>query len=148
MIATVKIAALALPIVVALSTLSTLSSAACVGSPTTATTSAPFSQTDVTIGTGAAAVSGNTLAVTYTGWLFDSSQPSSQGAQFDTSNNYSFVLGNGTVIPGWDQGLLGMKVGGRRRLVIPPSLAYGDTRRNILPPNATLLFDITLISVQ
>src|SRR5438552_13987191 len=120
MIATVKIAALAaLPLVVA------LSSAACVGSPTAATTSAPFSQTDVTVGTGTAAASGNTLAVTYTGWLFDSSQPSSQGAQFDTSSNFSFVLGKGTVIAGWDQGLLGMKVGGRRRLVIPPSLAYG-----------------------
>ncbi len=145
MIVTVKLADIAaLPIVVALSTLSS----ACIGSPTAATTSAPFSQTDITIGTGLAAANGNTLAVTYTGWLFDSSQPSSQGAQFDTSNNYSFVLGNGTVIAGWDQGLLGMKVGGRRRLVIPPSLAYGDTRRNLIPPNATLLFDITLVSVQ
>src|SRR5437764_10526952 len=149
MIATVKIAALAaLPVVVALATLSSLSSAACVGSPTAATTSAPFSQTDITVGTGTAAASGNTLTVTYTGYWFDSSQPSSQGAQFDTSSNYSFALGKGIVIAGWDQGLVGMKVGGRRRLVIPPSLAYGDTRHGPIPPNATLLFDITLVSVQ
>ena len=149
MIATVKLAAIAArTIVIALWTLSSLSSAACVGSPTAATTSAPFSQTDVTIGTGTAAAAGNTLVVTYTGWLFDSSQPSSQGAQFDTSSNFSFVLGKGQVIDGWDQGLVGMKVGGRRRLVIPPSLAYGDTRHGPIPPNATLLFDITLVSVQ
>src|SRR5258708_16938209 len=149
MIATVKSAALAaLPVVVALATLSSLSSVACIGSPTAATTSAPFSETDVTVGTGTAAASGNTLVVTYSGYLFDSSQPSSQGAQFDTSGSFQFVLGKAQVIDGWDQGLVGMKVGGRRRLVIPPSLAYGDTRHGPIPPNATLLFDITLVSVQ
>jgi FKBP-type peptidyl-prolyl cis-trans isomerase FkpA len=146
MIATVKVAALAALSVVVV--LATLSSTACVGSPTATTTSAPFSQTDVTVGTGTAAASGNTLVVTYTGYLFDSSQPSGQGAQFDTSSDYSFALGKGVVIAGWDQGLIGMKVGGRRRLVVPPSLAYGDTRHGPIPPNATLLFDITLISVQ
>src|SRR5579872_3425948 len=102
MIATVKIAIAALSIVTA------LSAAACVASPTSATTSAPFSQTDVAIGTGAGpTAAGNNLTVSYTGWLFDSSQPNSQGAQFDASAAFTFALGTGNVIAGWDQGLVG-----------------------------------------
>ena len=119
-------------------------------SPTapTVTTSAPFSQSDIVVGTGAVAASGNTLTVGYTGWLFDSAQPNAEGAQFGSSTAFSFLLGQGQVIAGWDQGLVGMRVGGKRRLVIPPSLAYGDTRQTVIPPNATLLFEVTLIAVQ
>ena len=119
-------------------------------SPTapTVTTAAPFSQSDIVVGGGAVAANGNTLTVGYTGWLFDSAQPNAQGAQFDSSAAFSFALGQGQVIAGWDQGLVGMRVGGKRRLVIPPSLAYGDTRHTVIPPNATLLFEVTLIAVQ
>ena len=127
-----------------------LSTAACSASlPTSASIGAPFSQTDLIAGTGTAAASGSTLGVNYIGWLFDPSQPSSQGAQFDASTStFTFTLGSGQVIQGWEQGLVGLKVGGKRRLIIPPSLAYGDSRHGPIPPNATLIFDITLLSVQ
>ena len=114
------------------------------------TTSAPYSQTDLAVGTGAAAVTGSTVTVAYTGWLHDSSKPDAKGAQFDSGTLAPFVLGTGRVIRGWDQGLVGMRIGGRRRLVIPPDLAYGnnspDTSR--IPQNATLVFDVTLNNVQ
>ena len=113
------------------------------------TTSAPYSQTDLVVGTGATAAAGNNVTVAYTGWLHDSSKVDAKGAQFD-SGSITFVLGTGRVIRGWDQGLVGMRVGGRRRLVIPPDLAYGnnspDTSR--IPQNATLVFDVTLNNVQ
>ena len=127
-----------------------LSTAACSASlPTGASIGAPFSQTDLITGTGAAAASGSTLGVSYTGWLFDPAQPSSEGAQFDASTStFTFTLGSGQVIQGWEQGLVGMKVGGKRRLIVPPSLAYGDSRHGPIPPNATLIFDVTLISVS
>jgi FKBP-type peptidyl-prolyl cis-trans isomerase FkpA len=114
---------------------------------TTKTTSAPYSQTDLVVGTGTVAATGNTLTVAYTGWLHDSSKPDAKGAQFDSSNNFSFRLG-GNVIAGWNQGVVGMRVGGQRRLVIPPELAYGSSGNGPIPPNATLVFDITLNSVQ
>jgi FKBP-type peptidyl-prolyl cis-trans isomerase FkpA len=114
------------------------------------TTSAPYSQTDLVVGTGAAAVTGSTVTVAYTGWLHDSSKPDAKGTQFDSGTLAPFVLGTGRVIRGWDQGLVGMRIGGRRRLVIPPDLAYGnnspDTSR--IPQNATLVFDVTLNNVQ
>src|SRR5215831_14606290 len=116
----------------------------CSPSAPTVTTNAPFSQSDIVVGGGAVAATGNTLTVAYTGWLFDSAQPNAEGAQFDSSTAFSFPLGQGQVIAGWDQGLVGMRVGGKRRLVIPPSLAYGDTRHGVIPPNATLLFEVTL----
>jgi FKBP-type peptidyl-prolyl cis-trans isomerase FkpA len=113
------------------------------------TTSAPYSQTDLVIGTGAAAAAGNNVTVAYSGWLHNSGRPDAKGTQFD-SGTITFVLGTGRVIRGWDQGLLGMRVGGQRRLVIPPELAYGnnspDTSR--IPQNATLVFDVTLNAVQ
>jgi FKBP-type peptidyl-prolyl cis-trans isomerase FkpA len=124
-------------------------SAGCGGSPTTPT--APFSQSDVRVGTGASAASGNTLSVNYTGWVYDASQPEQKGAKFESSigsTPLSFVLGAGQVIPGWDQGIPGMRVGGLRRLVIPPSLAYGGTRNGPIPPNATLVFEVELLSVE
>jgi FKBP-type peptidyl-prolyl cis-trans isomerase FkpA len=114
-----------------------------------ATTTAPYSQTDLAVGTGAIAAAGNNVTVAYTGWLHDSSKTAAKGTQFD-SGSITFVLGTGRVISGWDQGIVGMRVGGQRRLVIPPALAYGnnspDTSR--IPQNATLVFDVTLNSVQ
>lgn len=126
--------------------------AACGGSdnntPTApSTTTAPYSQTDLVVGTGAVASSGNTVTVAYTGWLHDSSRPDAKGAQFDSNTNVSFRLGAGQVIRGWDLGVPGMRVGGQRRLVIPPDLAYGSTGSGPIPPNATLVFDITLNGV-
>src|SRR5262249_45103949 len=119
-------------------------------SPTApATSSSPFTQTDLVVGTGSAASTGNRVTVSYTGWLYDTSKPSGKGNQFD-SNTFAFTLGAGQVIRGWDQGVVGMRVGGSRRLIIPPDLAYGSTTPDSskIPPNATLLFDINLLSVQ
>ena len=125
-----------------------LAAAACGGSSTSPTSGAPYSQTDLVVGTGAQASAGNRVTVAYTGWLYDSSKTDGKGTQFD-SNNYTFTLGTGQVIKGWDQGVVGMRVGGQRRLVIPPDLAYGSAGSSgVIPPNATLVFDITLISVQ
>jgi FKBP-type peptidyl-prolyl cis-trans isomerase FkpA len=113
------------------------------------TTTAPYSQTDLVLGTGATAASGNTVTVAYTGWLHDSSKVNAKGTQFDSGTLAPFVLGTGRVIRGMDQGLVGMRVGGQRRLVIPPELAYGNQSPTpIIPPNATLVFDVTLNAVQ
>jgi FKBP-type peptidyl-prolyl cis-trans isomerase len=96
------------------------------------------------VGTGATAVAGDVLTVHYTGWLAD-------GTKFDSSYDrgqpYPFRLGAGEVIRGWDEGLPGTKVGGKRRLIIPPSLAYGSAGRGPIPPNATLRFEVDLISI-
>jgi FKBP-type peptidyl-prolyl cis-trans isomerase len=120
----------------------------CKSSSTAPTSSAPFSQTDLVVGTGATANSGNRITVGYSGWLYDSTQPEGKGTLFETNPSYSFVLGTGGVIKGWDQGVVGMKVGGRRRLVIPPELAYGSAGAPPkIPANATIVFDITLLSV-
>ena len=114
------------------------------------TTSAPYSQTDLVIGTGAIAATGNNVTVAYTGWLHDSTKADAKGTQFDSGTLAPFVLGTGRVIRGWDQGLVGMRVGGQRRLVIPPELAYGNNSPDTtkIPQNATLVFDVTLNTVQ
>ena len=129
----------------------TLMAAACGGSDsspsTTTPPSAPFSSTDLREGTGAAASQGRTVTVSYTGWLYDPARPESKGTQFDTSANFSFQLGVGRVIAGWDQGVVGMKVGGQRRLVIPPNLGYGSQMVGSIPPNSTLVFDVMLLNV-
>lgn len=125
--------------------------AGCAGSPTASTGYASFSQTDLVTGTGVVATSGQTLSVNYIGWIYDASQPLGHGGQFDTSfgkTPFSFVLGAGSVIKGWDQGVPGMRVGGTRQLIVPPSLAYGGTRSGTIPPNATLIFEITLLDAQ
>jgi len=99
--------------------------------------------TDTVIGTGAEAKPGDTLTVNYTGKL-------QNGTVFDTSVGrapFSFVLGAGQVIPGWDLGLQGMKVGGKRTLVIPPDMAYGSQGVGPIPPNSTLQFEVELLSV-
>jgi len=113
------------------------------------TTSAPYSQTDLVVGTGAMATSGSLVTVAYTGWLHDSSRPDAKGSMFDSSASFQFRLGTGAVIRGWDQGVAGMRVSGQRRLVIPPELAYGNVSPGArIPPNATLVFDVTLQGVQ
>jgi FKBP-type peptidyl-prolyl cis-trans isomerase len=125
-----------------------LSVAACSSStPSTPTTSsAPYSQTDLVVGTGTAAVSTSRVTVSYTGWLYDSTKADGKGTQFDSSPSASFLLSS--VIAGWQRGVPGMKVGGQRRLVIPPDLAYGSSGSGPIPPNATLVFDIGLLAVQ
>jgi FKBP-type peptidyl-prolyl cis-trans isomerase len=122
--------------------------AGCSSSLTAPSNAAPYSQTDLVVGTGITAEAADSLTVNYTGWLYDTTQPNDKGAVFDSSQNSSFVftLGAGAVIAGWDQGIVGMNVGGVRRLVIPPSLAYGAARSGIIPPNATLLFEIQLVA--
>lgn len=119
----------------------------------TVTPNVAFTITDLRVGTGAAAQNGQTLTVHYTGWLFDASGPDNKGRMFDTSSGgapFSFVLGTGQVIAGWDQGMLGMLVGGSRRLIIPPALGYGAAGAGggVIPPDATLVFDVDLISVS
>ena len=124
---------------------------ACNDSPTTPENNAPFSQTDVRLGTGADAVAGKVLTVQYTGWYYDAAKPDLKGVQFDSSvggDPFVFTLGAGQVISGWDQGLVNMKVGGLRRLIIPPSLAYGSRRFGPIPPDATLVFDLELLQVE
>lgn len=124
--------------------------AGCNNSPS-APTEVAFSQADVSVGTGTDAAAGKTLTVNYTGWLYDQRRPDLKGLQFETSvgaTPFTFTLGIGQVIPGWDQGLPGMKVGGVRRLVIPPSLAYGSVRRGPIPPYSTLVFEIELLDVK
>jgi FKBP-type peptidyl-prolyl cis-trans isomerase len=95
---------------------------------------------DLTVGFGAVAATGDTVTVAYVGTL-------TSGTQFDASSNFTFRLGAGSVIKGWDQGVVGMRVGGKRRLTIPPSLAYGSQGSGPIPGNATIKFDITLISI-
>lgn len=122
----------------------------CSTSPAAPTNYASYSQTDLVVGTGATAVAGGTVTVNYTGWLYDASATDHKGPQFDSSigrSPFAFTLGAGQVIRGWEQGLVGMKEGGVRRLVIPPSLAYGADRSGSIPPYATLVFDVQLISV-
>jgi FKBP-type peptidyl-prolyl cis-trans isomerase FkpA len=101
---------------------------------------------DITVGTGAVAQSGQHVKVDYTGWL-------TNGKKFDSSvgtgRPFDFVLGGGQVIKGWDQGIPGMKVGGKRQLRIPPDLAYGQGGySSVIPPNSTLIFDVQLVDVK
>jgi peptidylprolyl isomerase len=106
--------------------------------------------TDDKIGDGATAQFGAEVTVHYTGWLDDSG---AKGKKFDSSVDrgapFTFTLGAQQVIAGWDEGVKGMKVGGRRTLIIPPGLAYGDSGAGgVIPPNATLIFDVELLRAQ
>ena len=125
--------------------------AGCNGSPTAPSGAAVYSQTDLRVGTGADAITGSSITVNYIGWFYDASQANQKGVQFDTSGGgagLTFTLGAGAVIAGWERGVVGMKEGGLRRLVIPPSLAYGSYRYRSIPPNATLVFEIELLTVK
>ncbi|MGE0361824.1 MAG: FKBP-type peptidyl-prolyl cis-trans isomerase [Vicinamibacterales bacterium] len=112
----------------------------------------PFSTTDLRVGTGVDAQTGRTVTVNYTGWLYSSTAADNKGAQFDTSlgrGPFEFTIGASQVIRGWDRGVPGMRVGGRRKLVLPPEDAYGSAGSgNTIPPNATLVFEIDLLTVQ
>ena len=120
--------------------------------PSTGTVAMPFTKTDLTPGNGAEIKSGQNALVHYTGWLYDAAAPENKGKQFDSSvggEPFDFPLGGGRVIAGWDQGVVGMKVGGKRRLVIPPELAYGNSGAGgVIPPGATLVFDVELVEIQ
>ena len=106
---------------------------------------------DVKRGSGAVAKAGQSVTVHYTGWLYVNG---ARGKKFDSSVDrgqpFTFALGAGNVIPGWDQGVAGMRVGGKRTLIIPPELGYGanGTPDGTIPPGATLIFDVQLLSVQ
>jgi len=124
---------------------------ACTDNPTSPTVAVPFSQTDLVVGTGTTAAVGGLLTVDYTGWLFDPTKPEQKGLVFDTSlgkSPFSFTLGAAQVIKGWEVGTIGMQVGGLRRLVVPPSMGYGDQRAGAIPPNTTLVFEIKLLSIS
>jgi FKBP-type peptidyl-prolyl cis-trans isomerase FkpA len=125
-----------------------LAFAAGCGSSTAPSPSVAFSQTDLRVGTGADAVAGKSVTVSYNGWLYDSSQADNKGTLFQSSSGFTFTLGTGGVIAGWDRGIPGMKVGGLRRLTIPPDLAYGANGSGSIPPNAALVFEVGLLNVQ
>jgi FKBP-type peptidyl-prolyl cis-trans isomerase FkpA len=125
--------------------------AGCGDSPSSPSDYAPYSQVDLVFGEGASAETGKVLTVNYTGWFYDSTTADKKGVQLTTSalsGPAIFTAGANSVIEGWERGVLGMKEGGIRRLVIPPSLAYGPNRYNAIPPNATLVFDIELLKVE
>jgi hypothetical protein len=108
---------------------------------------------DVKVGTGAEARKGQTVRVHYTGWLYDTNAADHKGLKFDSSRDRNdpieFRLGAGEVIPGWDEGLPGMKVGGTRVLTIPPAMGYGASGAGgVIPPNATLIFEVELLDVR
>lgn len=110
-------------------------------------------KTDKKVGTGEKATAGREVAVHYTGWLYDAAAADHKGKKFDSSLDrgapIEFPLGAGMVIDGWEQGLVGMKVGGRRTLIIPPHLGYGASGApGAIPPNATLVFDVELLGVR
>jgi hypothetical protein len=108
---------------------------------------------DLTPGAGAAVTAGQTAVVHYTGWLWDAAAPDNKGRKFDSSRDhgdtFAFRVGGGEVIRGWDQGVEGMRVGGKRRLVIPPDLGYGARGAGgVIPGGATLVFDVELMGVR
>ena len=109
-------------------------------------------KTDTVVGKGAEAVAGKLVVVNYTGWLYDAKSVKPRGQQFDSSVGrapFSFPLGAGRVIKGWDQGVVGMKVGGKRTLIIPSELGYGAAGAGgVIPPNAALIFDVELLEVR
>jgi peptidylprolyl isomerase len=105
---------------------------------------------DVKVGTGAMPKTGQTVVVNYTGWLYENG---SKGKKFDSSLDrnepFEFPIGRGQVIPGWDEGVATMRVGGKRTLIIPPDLAYGASGAGgVIPPNATLIFDVDLLAIK
>jgi FKBP-type peptidyl-prolyl cis-trans isomerase len=129
-----------------------LAAAACGGSdataPTPPTSVGVFTQTDLVLGIGPVANTGSRVTVTEMGWLYDTGKPLGKGVQFDPGSTFTFTVGDPAYVAGFSQGIVGMKVGGQRRLIIPPALAYGSTppANSGIPVNATLVFDITLTS--
>ena len=112
-------------------------------------TSVTFSQTDLTVGTGAEATAGKTASVQYNIWLYSETGPDKKGSQLQ-AGQFAYVVGSTSIIKGFDMAVTGMKVGGVRRAIVPPSLAYGTTgdTSGTIKPNAALVFEITLANVQ
>jgi FKBP-type peptidyl-prolyl cis-trans isomerase FkpA len=142
-----RIALLALTLLFSLVVISTTASAEQGGNVT------ELIKADAKIGTGVEAKAGRQVSVHYTGWLYDEAAPGHKGKKFDSSLDrrtpFDFQLGAGLVIKGWDQGVQGMKVGGQRTLVIPASLGYGARGAGgVIPPNATLIFEVELLGVN
>jgi FKBP-type peptidyl-prolyl cis-trans isomerase FkpA len=128
---------------------------ACGGKPAAAPPSPVTSMQSVDLKTGAgdSIAPGKIAVVQYTGWLYEATAKDNKGKQFDSSRTqgqpFRFPLGAGNVIKGWDQGVIGMKIGGSRRLIIPADLAYGDSGAGgVIPPGATLVFDIDLVAIE
>ena len=119
--------------------------------PTTPSLNIPYSATDITVGSGTEATTGKTVRVYYTGWLYSVDATDHKGGVFDSKLDglgYQLIIGVTNEIKGWHQGLVGMKVGGKRRLILPPDLAYGTAGAGTtIPPNATLIFEIELLAV-
>ena len=118
--------------------------------PDPITTASGLRYIEQAAGAGTAAKAGDSVAVHYTGWLYKDGE---KGGKFDSSvdrgQTFSFPLGAGRVIKGWDEGVAGMKPGGRRTLIIPPALGYGASGAGgVIPPNATLMFDVELIEIE
>ena len=129
-----------------------MAAAACGGddspsSPTTRTDSAPYSQTDLRLGTGTEATVGRTATVNYQLWLYSATAAENKGQPIE-GGQFTFAIGSGRTIQGFDRGTTGMRVGGLRRVIVPPELAYGAQGTSGIPPNATLTFEIELVNVQ
>ena len=119
----------------------------------TGTENMPMQKIDLTPGNGAEIKSGQNALVHYTGWLYDAAATDNKGKKFDSSVDrnepFEFPVGAGMVIKGWDEGVVGMKVGGKRRLVIPPEMGYGARGAGgVIPPGATLVFDVELVEIR
>lgn len=131
-------------------------SGATADTPASTDTGAPamsMQKTDLAAGNGDEIKSGQTALVHYTGWLYDAAAPENKGMKFDSSVDrnepFEFPVGAGMVIRGWDEGVVGMKVGGKRRLVIPPDMGYGARGAGgVIPPGATLVFDVELVEIR
>ncbi len=130
----------------------------CGGKPSASAASSPIPASSLSIvdlkpGSGNPIAAGQYAVVQYTGWLYEPAAPDHKGRQFDSSSNsgepFRFQVGAGQVIKGWDRGVVGMQVGGQRRLVIPSDLAYGDSGAGgVIPPGATLVFDVDLVGIE
>jgi FKBP-type peptidyl-prolyl cis-trans isomerase FkpA len=111
-----------------------------------------FQKTDTKVGSGQLAVTGSTVTVNYTGWLFSPKGPQQHGARFDSSYDtnkpVTFKVGAGTVIKGWDEGVRGMKVGGKRTLIVPAAMGFGKEGLGPVPSTSNLIFDVELIDVK
>jgi len=144
---------LPLALLLSVSLLSTTVSSEQLASAASANKAAELVKTDVKKGSGAQATTGKKVTVHYTGWLYDEAAADHRGKKFDSSRDrgtpFEFPLGAGQVIKGWDLGVEGMKVGGKRTLIIPASLGYGARGAGgVIPPNAMLVFDVELLGVQ
>ena len=130
------------------------SEAAPAAAATTGTENMPMQKIELAPGSGAEIKSGQTALVHYTGWLYDAAAPENKGKKCDSSVDrnepFEFPVGAGMVIKGWDEGVVGMKVGGKRRLVIPPEMGYGQRGAGggLIPPGATLVFDVELVEIR